>query len=128
MKCAVRLPHLSPPGLSCLWFTVLATIGSVSCYQQEVSSAAGDRLNVLVITLDTIRADRLGAYGNSHIRTDFVEGLADRGILFERCVAPTPPGAISASVWRSWGGQQRRRLPTLGRAPDFQKKTLTKRN
>jgi len=99
-----------------LWFTVLATVSSVSCNQQGVPSAAGDRPNVLVITLDTIRADRLGAYGNSHIRTDFVDGLADRGILFERCVAPTPPGAISASVWRSWGGQQRRRLPTLGRA------------
>ena len=99
-----------------MWFTVFATIGSVSCYQREVPSAAGDRLNALVITLDTIRADRLGAYGYSHIRTDFVERLSDRGILFEPCVAPTPPGAISASVWRSWGGQQRRRLPTLGRA------------
>ena len=38
---------------------------------------AGDRdLNVLVITLDTIRADGLGAYGNSRVQTDFVDGLA----------------------------------------------------
>jgi arylsulfatase A-like enzyme/predicted Zn-dependent protease len=45
---------------------------------------------VLVITLDTIRADRLGAYGNSNVRTDFVDGLADRGVVFDRCIAPTP--------------------------------------
>ena len=73
-----------------MWFTVLATVCSVSCSQQEAPSAAGDRLNVLVITLDTIRADRLGAYGNPHIRTDFVDGLADQGVLFDRCIAPTP--------------------------------------
>jgi len=73
-----------PRGLSCLWFTVLATVCSVSCSQQEAPSAAGDRLNVLVITLDTIRADRLGAYGNPNIRTDFVDGLADQGVLFDR--------------------------------------------
>jgi hypothetical protein len=54
-----------------LWFTVLATVCSVSCYLQKVPSAAGDRLTVLVITLDTIRVDRLGAYGNSHIRNEF---------------------------------------------------------
>ena len=90
MKFVVHLPRSSPRGLSCLWFTVLATVCSVSCSQQEAPSAAGDRLNVLVITLDTIRADRLGAYGNPHIRTDFVDGLADQGVLFDRCIAPTP--------------------------------------
>ena len=90
MKFVVHLPHSSPRGLSCLWFTVLATVCSVSCSQQEAPSAAGDRLNVLVITLDTIRADRLGAYGNPNIRTDFVDGLADQGVLFDRCIAPTP--------------------------------------
>ncbi len=52
---------------------------------------AGDReLNVLVITLDTIRADRLGAYGNRRITTTFVDDLADRGVVFDRCVAPAP--------------------------------------
>jgi len=45
---------------------------------------------VLVITLDTIRADRLGAYGHPSVRTNFIDGLAERGVLFENCVAPTP--------------------------------------
>jgi arylsulfatase A-like enzyme/predicted Zn-dependent protease len=69
---------------------IFAIVGSVSCTPHE-SLLTGDRsLNVLVITLDTIRADRLGAYGNPHIRTEFVDGLADRGVLFENCIAPTP--------------------------------------
>ena len=73
-----------------LWIAVLAIVGSVSCSRQEFLSSGDRGLNVLVITLDTIRADRLGAYGNSHIRTDFVDGLADQGVLFDRCIAPTP--------------------------------------
>ena len=69
---------------------ILGVVFSVSCTPQK-SSPTGDRsLNVLVVTLDTIRADRLGAYGNPDIRTEFVDGLADRGVLFENCVAPTP--------------------------------------
>jgi arylsulfatase A-like enzyme/tetratricopeptide (TPR) repeat protein len=69
---------------------MLAIVILVSC-SGEVSLPAGDRsLNVLVVTLDTIRADRLGAYGNPDIRTEFVDGLAERGVLFENCVATTP--------------------------------------
>ena len=50
--------------LSVLWMAILGVVCLVSCTPQE-SLPAGDRsLNVLVITLDTIRADRLGAYGN----------------------------------------------------------------
>ena len=45
---------------------------------------------MLVITLDTIRVDRLGAYGNTRVRTDFIDGLAKGGVLFEHCVSPTP--------------------------------------
>ena len=68
-------PRLSPRTVLCLSFVVIMIIASVSCNRQG-SVPAGDRsLNVLVITLDTIRADRLGAYGNPHIRTDFVDGL-----------------------------------------------------
>jgi arylsulfatase A-like enzyme/Tfp pilus assembly protein PilF len=73
-----------------LWIAILAIACSVSCSRQEHLSSGDRSLNVLVITLDTIRADRLGAYGNPHIRTDFIDGLADQGVLFDRCIAPTP--------------------------------------
>jgi len=75
---------------SVLWMAILGVVCSVSCTPQK-SLPTGDRgLNVLVITLDTIRADRLGAYGNTRVRTEFVDGLAERGVVFDRCIAPTP--------------------------------------
>ncbi len=52
---------------------------------------APDRpLNLVVITLDTIRADRLPAYGGRTLRTPAIDALAARGVLFERAVAPVP--------------------------------------
>ena len=61
-----------------------------ACGRQPELPAGDPQLNVLVITLDTIRADRLGVYGNNRIATDFADGLAERGVVFDRCIAPTP--------------------------------------
>jgi len=47
-------------------------------------------LNVLLITLDTTRADRLGCYGHSAAQTPFLDQLARKGVLFERAYAPVP--------------------------------------
>ncbi len=47
-------------------------------------------LNVLLITLDTTRADRLGCYGYSLARTPVLDRLAREGVVFERAYAPVP--------------------------------------
>ncbi|MEW6364861.1 MAG: sulfatase-like hydrolase/transferase [Acidobacteriota bacterium] len=49
-----------------------------------------DRPNVLLITLDTTRADHLGAYGYRSVRTPSLDALAKHGVLFEQCVASSP--------------------------------------
>jgi arylsulfatase A-like enzyme len=46
--------------------------------------------NVILITLDTTRADRLGCYGFPRIETPTIDGFAARGIKFENCIAQTP--------------------------------------
>jgi arylsulfatase A-like enzyme len=46
--------------------------------------------NVLIITVDTLRADYLGAYGDEHTRTPRIDQLAQSGTLFENAVAPMP--------------------------------------
>jgi tetratricopeptide (TPR) repeat protein len=51
-------------------------------------SLSGD--NVLLITLDTTRADRLGCYGYSRGATPVLDALARRGTLFERALAQVP--------------------------------------
>ena len=49
-----------------------------------------DQLNLLVVTLDTTRADRLGAYGAEQIRTPVFDRLAREGVLFEQTEAVAP--------------------------------------
>lgn len=46
--------------------------------------------NLLVITLDTLRADRLGSYGYAPARTPRLDGLAARGMRFAQATTVTP--------------------------------------
>ena len=47
------------------------------------------KLNVLLITIDTLRADRLSCYGSQRPKTPNIDRLAERGVLFERAFANT---------------------------------------
>jgi arylsulfatase A-like enzyme/Flp pilus assembly protein TadD len=47
-------------------------------------------LNVLLITLDTTRADRLGCYGYAEARTPHLDDLARGGVLFADAYCPVP--------------------------------------
>jgi choline-sulfatase len=47
-------------------------------------------LNLLLVTLDTTRADRIHAYGFDGIATPNLDRLAREGVLFEHAVAPAP--------------------------------------
>ena len=47
-------------------------------------------LNLVVITLDTTRADRLGCYGFAGIETPNIDALAAEGVLFEHATATVP--------------------------------------
>jgi arylsulfatase len=46
--------------------------------------AAGNPLNVILITIDTLRADHLGAYGYTRPTSPRIDALAKSGALFER--------------------------------------------
>ena len=47
-------------------------------------------LNVVVVTVDTLRPDHLHCYGYPNIETPVLDGIAQRGVLFENAVAQTP--------------------------------------
>ena len=47
-------------------------------------------LNVLLVTLDTTRADRLGCYGFTGARTPHLDELARGGVLFAHAYCPVP--------------------------------------
>jgi len=52
---------------------------------REVRREAG--LDVLLVTIDTLRADALGAYGNARARTPWIDRLAAQGVRFEQAHA-----------------------------------------
>jgi arylsulfatase A-like enzyme/Flp pilus assembly protein TadD len=55
-----------------------------------VPSAFGSATNILLVTVDTLRADRLSCYSPAHARTPSVDALAAKGVLFENAFAHTP--------------------------------------
>jgi arylsulfatase A-like enzyme/Flp pilus assembly protein TadD len=83
------------------------------------------RVNLILITLDTTRADRLGCYGYLPARTPVLDKLASEGVLFENAFTACPVTLPShATIFtgltpREHGirhngtGSLNRRLPTL---------------
>jgi len=49
-----------------------------------------DRYNILLVTLDTTRADRLGCYGYSLAHTPTLDQLAREGVRFKNCRSHVP--------------------------------------
>jgi arylsulfatase A-like enzyme/Tfp pilus assembly protein PilF len=47
-------------------------------------------LNLVIITLDTTRADHLGAYGSPDVETPALDRLAREGVLFEQAMTSAP--------------------------------------
>jgi len=61
----------------------VAAIGWQSCGRAEPR-------HVLLITLDTLRADRLGSYGYAAAATPHLDALAERGLRFTRAATVAP--------------------------------------
>lgn len=76
--------HRRPPALLLLLLTALPAL---SCGEAGVAER---KLNVLLISLDTTRADRLGAYGYGGGATPNIDALADAGVVFEQCASVAP--------------------------------------
>jgi arylsulfatase A-like enzyme/tetratricopeptide (TPR) repeat protein len=55
-----------------------------------VPAADLSRLNVLLVTLDTTRADHIGCYGYSRARTPRLDRLAKEGARFSQASSPAP--------------------------------------
>ena len=55
-----------------------------------VTPGAAKGFNIALITLDTLRADRVGCYGYDRVRTPALDGLAAAGVRFVDAVTPVP--------------------------------------
>ncbi|MBI4879590.1 MAG: sulfatase [Planctomycetes bacterium] len=56
---------------------------------------AAVRPNVVLVSIDTLRADRLGAYGHDRPTSPFIDSLAERSVLFEQAFSQSPKTAPS---------------------------------
>jgi arylsulfatase A-like enzyme len=91
--------------------------------------------NVLVIVVDTLRADHVSAYGYPRLTTPNLDRLASQGVLFANAIAPCSwslPSHVSLVTgryqfehgvesvqpepWMGWGNSSFRGYPTLGEA------------
>ena len=78
-----------------LGLAFLASMSTLSCYRIPPFPKDG---NVILVTVDTLRADHLGCYGYETIRTPVIDRLATGGVLFRQAYAQsniTIPSHIS---------------------------------
>ena len=99
----IRFVYVLMRFLSAL-LTVAAVLAATGCRRGGVSSengteSKGRRPNVLLVTIDTLRADHVGCYGYGAASTPTIDALAKRGIRFETALAHAPlTGPSHASI------------------------------
>lgn len=74
--------------LTLLSFLLMLVLAASFVHSRE--AAEGGRLNVLLITIDTLRPDRLSCYSSPYLKTPNIDGLAAKGVLFSKAFAHTP--------------------------------------
>jgi len=101
--------------------------------EARLPPAAPGSPNVLVIVIDTLRADHVSAYGYSRPTSPRIDHLAAQGILFENAIAPCSwslpshgslvtgrypfeHGLTNVQPWLGLGKNSLNGLPTLGEA------------
>ncbi len=72
-----------------LLFVLLTALG-VGGFFSVRHIAKVPRPNIILIVIDTLRADYLSCYGNEKVNTPNIDQLAREGILFENCISHIP--------------------------------------
>jgi hypothetical protein len=76
--------------LSCLKSLAIFIVAVVVGLYPPIANASPADINVLLITIDTLRPDRLSCYSSKYVQTPRIDALAARGVLFERAFAHDP--------------------------------------
>ncbi len=84
------------------WSSIAAVALVVICASTVVTAcgrteniAVENPMNVLLITIDTLRSDHLGCYGYEQDISPNIDMLANRGILFERTISQSSVTPVS---------------------------------
>jgi arylsulfatase A-like enzyme/Tfp pilus assembly protein PilF len=69
---------------------LIVILMGLAALQVAAQTTAKPALNVVLITIDTLRADHVGCYGYKQIKTPNIDSLAADGVRFERAFAVVP--------------------------------------
>ena len=72
-------------------FAAAIACGICSCAEAEKDALESERPNIVLISVDTLRPDHLGAYGYARNTSPRIDRLASGGAVFEN--------AVSSSSW-----------------------------
>ena len=94
----------------------LCALALLSCTAQERRPRG-----VLLVSLDTLRADRLGLYGYDRGTSPFLDSLASQSVVFDRAISPAPwtlpaHATMLTSMYPSVLGLEA--YPRAGRVPE----------
>jgi arylsulfatase A-like enzyme len=128
------------PWLVAAWVLALAGIqGGKWLHERNavanLPTAASRAPNVLVIVVDTLRADHVSSYGYARPTTPNLDRLAAQGVRFEDAISPCSwslpshvslvtglyqfehgVGSVQPEPWLGWGNKGMGGFPTLGEA------------
>ena len=98
-----------------IWGELILFMGAISAtsmaggnpaaeaHNKAMTDALKDKPNVLMLMIDTLRADYVGAYNKVDINTPHLDSLATDGVLFEQCISQaswTRPSGVSIFTGR----------------------------
>src|SRR5256886_5295189 len=128
----------SAPWLAVVFLLTLVAIQGEKWTHERIAvaklqAAPQSSTNVLVIVLDTLRADHLSSYGYPRATSPEIDRIASQGVLFENAIAPCswslPSHAslltgrvpsehgmqnVQSMPWLGWGKNSLGGYPTLG--------------
>src|SRR5262249_23489997 len=81
---------MSGTSARCTLAAALSFLILCACSRAPSKSAAGAPERIVLITVDTLRADHLHCYGSESVATPSIDRLAADGILFRQAVAQVP--------------------------------------
>ena len=84
---------------------LLASLALLSCGRDRAApeAAPAPPPSIILVSIDTLRADRLGCYGAYGVDTPHLDALAKEGVLFERAMTPVPITLPShATLFTGW--------------------------
>jgi len=58
--------------------------------KEKILEIKNSKWNVLLITIDTLRSDRVSVYSDKHLKTPHIDGIAANGVIFTKAFAHNP--------------------------------------